>query len=126
MRTLTLAVLLSAALALAACSKSTQEKTGQDLKAVGSDAASAAKDVANAPAAKQLGSDLKQGTEEAAAKTKIAADQAGEKLKAGASEAGDKLKAGTEKAAADIKSGTDKAAAKTDAAVDHAKDKVTH
>lgn len=115
MRTLTLAILLSAGLALAACSKSTQEKTGQDLKAVGSDAASAAKDVANAPAAKELGSDLKEGTKEAAAKTKEAADQAGEKLKAG-----------TEKAASDIKSGTDKAAAKTDAAVDHAKDKVEH
>jgi hypothetical protein len=115
MRTLTAAVLLTACLAIAGCSKSTQEKTGQDLKAVGSDAASAAKDVANAPAAKDLGSDIKRGTEEAAAKTKEAATQAGEKLKSG-----------TEKAASDIKSGTDKAAAKTDAAVDHAKDKVEH
>ena len=100
MRTLTLVVLLSAGLAVAACSKSTQEKAGQDLKAVGSDAASAAKDVANAPATKELGADIKQGTKEAAAKTKEAADQAGEKLKSG-----------TEKAAADIKSGTAKAAA---------------
>jgi hypothetical protein len=115
MRTLTLAVLLSAGLALAACSKSTQEKTGADLKAVGHDAAAAAKDVTNAPAAKELGSDIKEGTKEAAAKTKEAADQAGEKLKSG-----------TEHAASDIKSGTDKAAAKTDAAVDHAKDKVEH
>ena len=111
MRILTAGVLLSACLALAACSKSTQEKTGDDLKAVGHDAAVAAKDVTNAPAAKELGSDIKQGTEEAAAKTKVAADEAGEKLKAGA-----------EHAASDIKSGTDKAAAKTDAAVDHAKD----
>jgi len=115
MRTLTLAVLLSAGLALAACSKSTQEKTGQDLKAVGADAASAAKDVTNAPAAKELGSDIKEGTKEAAAKTKEAAVEAGEKLKSG-----------SEHAASDIKSGADKAAAKTDAAVDHAKDKVEH
>jgi hypothetical protein len=115
MRILTLAVLLSAGLALAACSKSTQEKTGDDLKAVGADAASAAKDVARAPAVKELGADIKQGTEEAAAKTKVAADEAGEKLKTG-----------TEKAASDVKSDTDKAAAKTDAAVDHAKDKVEH
>ena len=126
MRTLTLAVLLSAGLALAACSKSTQEKTGDDLKAVGHDAAAAAKDVTNAHAAKELGSDIKQGTEEAAAKTKVAADEAGAKLKAGASKAGDRLKSGTEHAASDIKSSTDKAAAKTDAAVDHAKDKVEH
>jgi hypothetical protein len=126
MRTLTLAVLLTAGLALAACSKSTQEKTGDDLKAVGADASAAAKDVANAPAAKELGSDIKDGAKEAAAKTKVAADEAGEKLKAGASEAGDRLKSGTEHAASDIKSGTDKAAARTDAAVDHAKDKVEH
>ncbi len=120
------AIALCASLALAACSKSTQEKTGEDLKAVGHDAATAAKDVTNAPAAKELGSDIKQGTEEAAAKTKVAADEAGAKLKAGASEAGQKLKSGTEKAASDIKSGTDRASARTDAAVDHAKDKVEH
>jgi hypothetical protein len=112
MRNSHLAVILGVWLALAACSKSTQEKTDADLKAVGHDAAAAAKDVANAPAAKELGSDLKAGTQEAAAKAKVAADEAGDKLKSGTEEAGDKLKAGT-----------DKAAAKTDAAVDKAKEK---
>ena len=42
---------------------------------MGHDAAAAAKDVANAPAAKELGSDIKQGTEEAAAKTKVESRQ---------------------------------------------------
>ena len=53
-------------------------------------------------AVKDLGSDIKQGTEEAAAKTKVAADKAGEQLKAGAKDAG----------------------AKTDDALNKAKDKV--
>jgi hypothetical protein len=52
MRNSHLAVILGVWLALAACSKATQEKTGDDLKAVGHDAAAAAKDVTNAPAAK--------------------------------------------------------------------------
>jgi len=104
MRNSHLAVILGVWLALAACSKSTESKTGQDLKAVGSDVTAAAKDVANAPAAKDLGADLKQGTEEAAAKTKAAADEAGDKLKAEAKDA----------------------AAKTDSAADKAKDKIDH
>jgi hypothetical protein len=113
MRNSHLAVILGVWLALAACSKPTQDKTSNDLKAVGSDAAAAAKDVAGAPAMKQLGSDIKQGTEEAAAKTKVAADEAGEKLKAGAQDAGAKLKS-------DAKTAGDK----TDAALNKAKDKV--
>jgi hypothetical protein len=74
--------------ALAACSKPTQDKTAQDLKAVGSEVGSVAKQVADAPAAKALGSDIKQGATEAAAKTKEAASDAGDKLKAGANDAG--------------------------------------
>ena len=102
MRTAIIVTLVGLGLAAAGCSKPTQDKTAQDLKAVGSDVGTAAKEVANAPAAKALGSDLKQGTEEAAAKTKEAAGQAGEKLKEGAKTA----------------------AEKTDQAVNKAKDKV--
>jgi ribosomal protein L12E/L44/L45/RPP1/RPP2 len=102
MRNSHLAVILGIWLALAACSKATQDKTGQDLKAVGSEVGAAAKDVAATPAVKDLGSDIKQGTQEAAAKTKVAADKAGEQLKAGAKDAG----------------------AKTDEALNKAKDKV--
>ena len=112
MRNSHLAVILGLWLALVSCSKATQDKTGQDLKAVGSEVGAAAKDVAATPAVKDLGSDVKQGAQEAAAKTKVAADQAGEKLKAGAADAGDKLKAGA-KDAGD----------KTDAALNKAKDK---
>lgn len=115
MRTLTLVAALGVCLAIAGCSKSTENRTGQDLKAVGSDAAAAAKDVADAPAAKDLGADIKQGTQEAADKTKVAADEAGAKLKVAAQKAG-----------ADIKSDARDAAAKTDAAVDKAKDKIDH
>jgi hypothetical protein len=101
MRMLVTAVAVGAFLALAGCSKPTQEKTAQDLKTVGSEVGSAAKQVADTPAAKSLGSDLKEGASEAAAKTKEAAGQAGEKLKEGA----------------------DKAGAKTDQALNDAKDK---
>ena len=113
MRTLTAVAAIGACLTLAACSQSTQEKTSNDLKAVGADTAVAAKDVAGAPAMKALGSDIKAGTQEAAAKTKVAADNAGDKLEAGAKEAGAKLKAGAKEAAA-----------KTDAALNKAKEKV--
>jgi hypothetical protein len=111
MRTLFVAAAIGLTLGVAACSKPTQEKTGQDLKAVGADAATAAKDVAGAPAMKQLGSDIKQGASEAADKTKAAAGEAGEQLKAGAAKAGDQLKEGA-KTAGD----------KTDAALNKAKD----
>ena len=86
MRNSHLAVILGLWLAVAACSKPTQDKTSEDLKAVGSQVGEAAKDVAATPAVKELGSDIKQGASEAAAKTKVAADQAGDKLKAGADE----------------------------------------
>ena len=112
MRNSHLAIILGVWLAVAACSKPTQDKTSADLKAVGSEVGAAAKDVAGTSAVKELGSDIKQGASEAAAKTKVAADQAGEKLKAGAATAGDKLKAGA-KDAGD----------KTDAALNKAKDK---
>jgi predicted small secreted protein len=109
MRTLTVVAALGICLAIAGCSKSTQEKTGQDIKAVGSEVGDAAKGVAATPAVKDLGSDIKQGTQEAAAKTKAAAD-----------DAGDKLKAGADKAGADIKSGAKDAGDKTDAALNKA------
>jgi hypothetical protein len=115
MRNSHLAITLGIWLAVAACSKATQDKTGHDLKAVGSDVGAAAKDVASTPAVKDLGSDIKQGANEAADKTKAAADQAGEKLKAGATKAGE-----------DLKSSAKIAGAKTDAALNKAKDKVDH
>ncbi|MFL5295332.1 MAG: cell surface protein [Phenylobacterium sp.] len=115
MRPLATAAILGLALAVAGCSKPTQEKTTQDLKAVGSEVKDAAKQVADTPAAKHLGSDLKQGTQEAAAKTKEAASDAGDKLKAGAADAGDKLKAGAKDAGA-----------KTDKALNDAKDRDKH
>lgn len=113
MRNSHLAIILGVWLALAACSKPTQDKTSNDLQAVGSDAAAAAKNVAGAPAMKALGADIKHGTEEAAAKTKVAADEAGEKLKADAADAGAKLK-----------SGAKTAGQKTDAALNNANDRV--
>ena len=97
MRNSHLAVVLGVWLAVAACSQPTQDKTSQDLKAVGSDVGAAAKQVAGAPAMKQLGSDIKQGTQEAAAKTKVAADKAGDELKAGAAKAGADIKAAGDK-----------------------------
>jgi hypothetical protein len=90
MRIVITAVSVGLLLAVGGCSKPTQDKTAQDLKAVGSEVGSAAKQVADTPAAKSLGSDIKQGASEAAAKTKEAASQAGDKLKAGAKDAGAK------------------------------------
>ena len=113
MRNSHLAIVLGLWLAVAACSKATQDKTGQDIKAVGSEVSNAAKDVAATPAMKDLGADIKQVTQEAAAKTAVAADQAGEQLKASAKDAGAKLKEGA-KSAGD----------KTDAALNKARDDV--
>ena len=113
MRNSHLAVVLGLWLALAACSKATQDKTGQDLKAAGSEVGAAAKGVVATPAVKDLGADIKQGTQEAAAKTKAATDEAGAQLEASAKDAGAKLKAGAKDAGA-----------KTDAALNQAKDDV--
>ncbi|HEX5263862.1 MAG TPA: cell surface protein [Phenylobacterium sp.] len=99
MRNSHLAVILGLWLAVAACSKPTQEKTSEDLKAVGSQVGQAAKDVAATPAVKELGSDIKQGASEAAAKTKVAADQASDKLKASAQTAAEKTDNALNKAA---------------------------
>ena len=115
MRTLTLAAIAILGLSAAACSKPTQDKTAQDLKAVGSEVGNAAKAVTETPAAKDLGSDIKQGTQEAAAKAKVATDEAGDKLKEGAKDAGAKLKEGAKDDGA-----------KTDAALNNAKDKAQH
>ena len=99
MRNSHLAVILGLWLAVAACSKPTEEKTSEDLKAVGSQVGQAAKDVAATPAVKELGSDIKQGASEAAAKTKVAADQASDKLKASAQTAAEKTDNALNKAA---------------------------
>ena len=104
MRMLVTAAALGALLAVAGCSKPTQDKTAQDLKAVGSEVGSAAKQVADTPAAKSLGSDIKQGASEAAEKTKEAAGHAGETLKEGAKDAGAK----TDKALNDAKDKAEK------------------
>jgi|GEM_PF-2008442 len=126
MRTLTLAAIAILGLSAAACSKPTQDKTAQDLKAVGSEVGNAAKAVTETPAAKDLGSDIKQGTQEAAAKTKEAASEAGDKLKAGANDAGEKLKAGASDAGDKLKAGAKTAADKTDVAVHKAADDARH
>ena len=81
MRTIITAAVVGLALVAAGCSKPTQDKTSQDLKAAGAKVGEAAKDVAATPEMKAVGSDLKEGAAEAAGKTKEAADKAGEKLK---------------------------------------------
>jgi hypothetical protein len=87
MRMLFVVALAGIGLAAAGCSKPTEEKTSQDLKAVGSEVGSAAKQVANAPAAKALGADFKQGANELAAGAKEATQKAGSKVEAGAKDA---------------------------------------
>ncbi len=89
MRNSHLAIILGVWLALAACSQPTQDKTTQDLKTVGSDVGAAAKDVAAAPAVKELGSDIKQGAREAGHELKEGAKTAGEKTDAALNKAND-------------------------------------
>ena len=103
------AATLGLALAIAGCTKPTQEKTSADLKAAAGEVGDAAKQVAATPELKAVGSDIKQGAAEAADKTKEAAGKAGEKLKAGA-----------EKAGAEIKEGAKTVGAKTDTALNQA------
>ena len=109
------AATLGFAIAIAGCSKPTQEKTSADLKAAGKEVGAAVKDVAATPAMKAVGSDIKQGAAEAGEKTKEAAGKAGEKLK----EAGGELAEGAKKAGSDLKTGADKAGDKVDEAAKH-------
>ena len=104
MRTLKLALVLGLTLAVTACSKPTQEKTSQDLKAAGSEIGDAAKAVVATPEMKAVGADIKQGAAEAGDKLKAGAEKAGDKLQAGAKKAGDK----TEAALNDAKAKTEK------------------
>jgi len=97
-QTLVVSIVMGVCLAVAACSKPTQDKTAQDLKAVGSEVGAAAKDVAATPAVKALGSDIIQGADEAGDKMKAGAAKAGESIKAGAKSAGDKTDAALAKA----------------------------
>lgn len=92
------AATLGLAIAIAGCSKPTQEKTSADLKAAGKEVGVAAKEVAATPAMKAVGSDIKQGAQEAGDKLEAATDKAGEKLKEGAKKAGAEIKAGADKA----------------------------
>ena len=107
-----MAASLGLALAIAGCSKPTQDKTSADLKAAGKEVGAAAKDVAATPAMKAVGADIKEGAAEAGAKTKEAAGKAGEKLK----EAGGDLAVSAKKAGSDLKVGADKAETKLDEA----------
>jgi hypothetical protein len=113
MRIILTAATVGLCLAIAGCSKPTQDKTSTDLKAAGAEVGAAVKDVAATPEMKAVGADIKQG-----------AAEAGDKLKEGADKAGVKLAAGAKKAGAEIKAGADKAGDKTEAALDKAGDKV--
>ena len=109
MRTILTVAGLGICLAIAGCSKPTQEKTSADLKAAGSEVGAAVKDVVATPEMKAVGADIKQG-----------AAEAGDKLKEGADKAGDQLKESAAKAGAEIKEGARKAGDKTDAALNDA------
>ena len=91
-----LAILLAAS--CVACSKADVNKTSNDLKAAGSE-------IKNAPAVKQLGSDIKvaashTGAElkKGAEKAKVELAKAGDKAKTSLKDAGDKAKEAGDKA----------------------------
>jgi hypothetical protein len=116
MRTLALVAVLGLSLTAAGCSKPTQEKTSDDLKAAGAKIGDAAKDVVATPEMKAVGADIKQGASEAGDKLEAATDKAGDKLKAGAEKAGDQIKAGAKKAGDKADAALNNADAKIDAA----------
>jgi hypothetical protein len=103
MRTIAAIGLLGLTLAFAGCSKPTQEKTSEDLKAAGKEVGAAVKEVAATPAMKAVGSDIKQGVEEAGDKLEAGAKKAGAELKQGAKKAGDKTEAALNDANNDVK-----------------------
>ena len=76
MRLIAILAATTLSLTLAGCSKPTQDKTGEDLKAVGHEISAAAKNVAATPAVQAVGSDIKQGAAEAADKTDAALNKA--------------------------------------------------
>jgi hypothetical protein len=103
MRTIAAIALMGFSLALVGCSEPTQDKTSADLKAAGKEVGAAVKEVAATPAMKAVGSDIKQGVEEAGDKLEAGAKKAGAELKEGAKKAGDKTEAALNDANADVK-----------------------
>jgi len=98
-----LAIILAAALALAACSKSNDGNVQADLHDTGNDLKAAASSVRNDPDIKQAGEDAKQTADDAAAQLK----KAGAELKVQAEDAADKTKAAAHKAGDDARNSAD-------------------
>ena len=89
-----IAIILAAALALAACSKSNDGNVQADLHDTGNDLKAAANSVRNDPDIKQVGEDAKPTAADAAAQLK----EAGADLKIQAQDAADKAKVEAHKA----------------------------
>ncbi len=90
MRTILTVAGLGLCLAIAGCSKPTQDKTSADLKAAGSEVGAAVKAVVATPEVKAVGADIKQGAAEAGQKLKAGAAKAGVEIRDGAKKAGEK------------------------------------
>ncbi len=76
MRKVLIIAIASLGLMAAACSKATQEKTSEDVKAAGTKTGDAIKDVATSPEVKSVGSDIKAAAHETADAAKDVAGQA--------------------------------------------------
>jgi hypothetical protein len=98
-----IAIILAAALALAACSKSNDGNVQADLHDTGADLKAATNSVRNDPDIKQVGEDAKQTAADAAVELK----KAGAGLKVQAQDAADKTKAEAHKAGDQARDSTD-------------------
>ena len=76
----------SVAFALAACSKAEQQDTTHDVKAAAQDVGQKAKEAANSPEVKKVGSEIKQAAGDAGTVLKHAAKGAAQGAKEGAAE----------------------------------------
>jgi hypothetical protein len=110
--------LACASLAIAACSKTDQQKAGDDAKAAAAKMGDAAKDVAKSDEVKAVGSDIKTAAGDAADATTAAAKDAAAKTGAAAKDMAADVKQNTAEATANMDAKLDAAAtkAKADAA----------
>ncbi len=92
MRKVLIIAIASLGLMASACTKATQEKTSQDVKAAGAKTGEAIKDVAASPEMKSVGADLKDAAHETADAAKVATKDVAADLKKTAQDTKQKVK----------------------------------
>ena len=92
MRKVLIVAMASLGLMASACTKATQEKTSEDVKAAGAKTGDALKDVAASPEMKSVGTDIKNAAHETADAAKVATKDLATDIKKTAHDTNQKVK----------------------------------